>query len=145
MPAPTPTPTPTPTRTVLVIDDEQPIRTAVRFTLEDEGYAVLEAPDGRVGLDLLRGSDRPLIVLLDLLMPTMSGSELLHLVAHEPTLAARHAFILFSAAREVSAPTMPFSVPHQRLFHLPKPFDLDDLMAVVGQAARHLEGARAAG
>jgi two-component system, OmpR family, KDP operon response regulator KdpE len=139
MPAPTPTPTPTPTRTVLVIDDEQPIRTAVRFILEDEGYAVLEAPDGRVGLDLLRASNRPLIVLVDLLMPTMSGSELLHLVAHEPAVATRHAFIVFSAAREVSAPIMPFSVPHQVLFHLPKPFDLDDLVAVVEQAARHLE------
>jgi two-component system, OmpR family, KDP operon response regulator KdpE len=142
MPALTPTPTPT---TVLVIDDEQPIRTAVRFILEDEGYAVLEAPDGRVGLDLLRESDRPLIVLVDLLMPTLSGSELLHLVAHEPALAARHAFIVFSAAGEVSAPTMPFSVPHQRLFYLPKPFDLDDLVAVVEQAARYLECARVAG
>lgn len=137
--------TPTPTCTVLVIDDEQPIRTAVRFIIEDEGYAVLEAPDGRVGLDLLRASDRPLIVLVDLLMPTMSGSELLHVVAHEPALAARHTFILFSAAREVSAPTMPFSELHQPLFHLPKPFDLDDLVAVVGQAARQLDGARVAG
>jgi hypothetical protein len=40
---------------------------------------------------------------------------------------------------------VPFSVPPQRLFTLPEPFDLDDLVAVVGQAARHLEGVRDAG
>ena len=134
-----------PTPTVLVIDDEEPIRTAVRFLLEDEGYAVLEAPDGVAGLDLLRESDRPLVVLLDLLMPNLSGADLLHRVAHESGVADRHAFILFSASQEFSGPTVPFSVPPQRLFTLPKPFDLDDLVAVVGQAARHLEGVCDAG
>jgi CheY-like chemotaxis protein len=133
-----PAPTPTPTRTVLVIDDEEPIRTAVRFILEDEGYAVLEAPDGRAGLELLRESDRPLVVLLDLRTPNLSGSQLLDTVAGEPALADRHAFILFSASQEFSAPTLPFSVPPQRPFYLPKPFDLDDLVDVVGQAGRHL-------
>src|SRR5215469_7735301 len=94
---PMPAPTTAPTRTVLVIDDEEPIRTAVRFILEDEGYTVLEAPDGRVGLDLLRESDRPLIVLLDMLIPHLSGSQLLQVVADEPALAARHTYIIFSA------------------------------------------------
>jgi CheY-like chemotaxis protein len=122
-------PTPTPTRTVLIIDDEAPIRTAVRFILEEEGYAVLE---------LLRESGMPLVVLLDLLTPSLSGSQLLDTVAGEPVLADRHTFILFSASQEFSAPTLPFSVPPQRLFYLPKPFDLDDLVDVVGQAGRHL-------
>jgi CheY-like chemotaxis protein len=55
-------------------------------------------------LDLLRESDRPLVVLLDLLMPNLSGVDLLHRVAHESGVADRHAFILFSASQEVSAP-----------------------------------------
>ncbi|HEV2458769.1 MAG TPA: response regulator [Ktedonobacterales bacterium] len=138
-------PTPTPTRTVLIIDDEAPIRTAVRFILEEEGYAVLEAPDGRVGLDLLRASDGPLIVLLDLLLPTMSGVVLLHSLAAELTLAERHAFIIFSATRAFSAPTLQSYLPGKRLFDLPKPFDVDDLVAIVGQAVRQLEGEHDAG
>ena len=44
-------------RTVLVIDDEEPIRDAVRTILEEEGYTVLDAPDGLVGLELLRTSE----------------------------------------------------------------------------------------
>jgi CheY-like chemotaxis protein len=139
-------PTPTPTRTVLVIDDEEPICTAVRFILEEEGYAVLEAPDGRVGLELLRKSDRPLVVLLDLRTPNLSGIQLLGTVAGEPALADRHACILFSASQEFSAPTIRASyLPGKRLFDLPKPFDLDDLIAVVEQAARQLEGDREPG
>ncbi|HEV2460055.1 MAG TPA: hypothetical protein VGS80_16990, partial [Ktedonobacterales bacterium] len=54
---------PEPARTVLVVEDEEPIRNAVRFVLDEEGYAVLEAPNGIVALDLLRASDGPLVVL----------------------------------------------------------------------------------
>jgi CheY-like chemotaxis protein len=77
---------PAPVRSVLVVDDEEPIRNAVRYTLQEAGYTVLEAPDGCVGLDLLRASDAPLVILLDLMMPGMSGIELLRAVAADPTM-----------------------------------------------------------
>ena len=130
----------TPLRTVLVVDDEEPIRDAVRFILEEAGFAVREALDGGGGLALLRASAEPLIVLLDLMMPGMSGLELLRVVAAEPAVAARHAYIIFSAARAFSAPTLQFYLPGKRLFDLPKPFDLDHLVAIVEQAARQLDG-----
>jgi two-component system, response regulator, stage 0 sporulation protein F len=125
---------------VLVVEDEEPIRNAVRFILDEEGYAVLEAPNGIVALDLLRTSDEPLVVLLDQLMPDMSGIELLRVVAAEPVLVARHAFIIFSASSEFWVPTAKVYLPGRRLFALPKPFDIDDLVAVVEQAARYLDG-----
>ena len=131
-----------PARTVLVIDDEEPIRDAVRMVLEEEGYAVLEAPDGRDGLKLLRTAERPLVVLLDLMMPGMSGIRVLRAVAAEPAVAARHAYIIFSAASAFSAPTLNLYLPGKDLFDLPKPFSLDDLSAVVGQAALQLSGER---
>jgi CheY-like chemotaxis protein len=134
-----------PARTVLIVDDEEPIRNAVRFILDEEDYAVLEAPNGIVALDLLRTSEGPLVVLLDQLMPDMSGIELLRVVAAEPDVADRHAFIIFSASSEFSAPTVQVYLPGKRFFDLPKPFDLDDLIAVVEQAARDLEGERDAG
>jgi CheY-like chemotaxis protein len=124
---------------VLVVEDEDPIRNAVRFILDNEGYAVLEAPNGLVALDLLRASDGPLVVLLDQFMPEMSGAELLRMVAAEPELGARHAYIIFSASQELSAPTMRRYLPGKRLFDLPKPFELDDLVAVVEQAAQYLD------
>jgi CheY-like chemotaxis protein len=79
------------------------------------------------------------------MMPGLSGIELLRAVAADPPLNARHAFIIFSAARAFSAPTLHFYLPGKRLFDLPKPFDLDELVAVVDQAARQLESERADG
>ncbi len=57
---------------VLVIDDEAPIRLLCRVNLEAEGMAVLEAHDGPSGLDIAR-SERPDIVLLDVMMPGLDG------------------------------------------------------------------------
>ncbi len=58
--------------TVLVIDDEAPIRLLCRVNLEAEGMDVIEAPDGRSGLELARES-LPDVVLLDVMMPRLDG------------------------------------------------------------------------
>jgi CheY-like chemotaxis protein len=63
-------------RTVLVIDDEEGVRTLVARTLERDGVATLVAADGQMGVDLFR-SRAPEIdgVILDMTMPRMSGRE----------------------------------------------------------------------
>ena len=58
--------------TVLVIDDEAPIRLLCRVNLEAEGMTVLEAGDGPSGLERAR-EKRPDIVLLDVMMPGLDG------------------------------------------------------------------------
>ncbi len=58
--------------TVLVIDDEAPIRLLCRVNLEAEGMHVLEAADGVTGLELARGR-QPHVVLLDVMMPGLDG------------------------------------------------------------------------
>jgi DNA-binding response OmpR family regulator len=58
--------------TVLVIDDEAPIRLLCRVNLEAEGMRVLEASDGPSGLDAAR-SDVPDVILLDVMMPGLNG------------------------------------------------------------------------
>ncbi len=58
--------------TVLVIDDEAPIRLLCRVNLEAEGMRVLEAADGVAGLDLAR-AEQPDVVLLDVMMPGLDG------------------------------------------------------------------------
>ena len=57
---------------VLVIDDEAPIRLLCRVNLEAEGMEVLEAADGPSGLEKAR-SERPDVVLLDVMMPGLDG------------------------------------------------------------------------
>ena len=56
----------------LVIDDEAPIRLLCRVNLEAEGMEVIEAGDGESGLELAR-SERPDVVLLDVMMPVLDG------------------------------------------------------------------------
>lgn len=58
--------------TVLVIDDEAPIRLLCRVNLEAEGMHVLDAENGTVGLELAR-QERPDAVLLDVMMPGLDG------------------------------------------------------------------------
>jgi DNA-binding response OmpR family regulator len=71
--------------TVLVIDDEAPIRLLCRVNLEAEGMAVLEAPDGAAGLETAR-AERPDVVLLDVMMPGRNGWEVAEeLLADERT------------------------------------------------------------
>ena len=57
---------------VLVIDDEAAIRLLCRVNLEAEGMQVLEAADGKTGLDLAR-NERPDAILLDVMMPGVDG------------------------------------------------------------------------
>lgn len=60
--------------TLLFIEDDDSIRLALRLALEDEGYDVVEAADGRSGLDALQEQE-PDLVLLDLRLPDMSGFD----------------------------------------------------------------------
>jgi len=58
--------------TTLVIDDEAPIRLLCRVNLEAEGMRVLEALDGRTGIELAQ-NEQPNAILLDVMMPGMDG------------------------------------------------------------------------
>jgi DNA-binding response OmpR family regulator len=62
---------------VLVIDDEAPIRLLCRVNLEAEKMEVVEAEDGTQGLELAK-SERPDVILLDVMMPGLDGWEVLH-------------------------------------------------------------------
>jgi len=61
---------------ILVVDDESAFRHSVARILSDSGYAVCEAGDGQTALDAIAGGLRPSLVLSDVLMPDISGTEL---------------------------------------------------------------------
>jgi CheY-like chemotaxis protein len=61
---------------VLLVDDDEMVRRAVRHALEPLGWEVSEAEDGRLGIEALAAA-RPDVIILDLMMPNMDGFELL--------------------------------------------------------------------
>ena len=62
--------------TILVIDDQEPIRMLLRSVLEADGHDVTEAPNGRLGMALYR--DRPVdLVITDIYMPEMNGLDMI--------------------------------------------------------------------
>ncbi len=62
-------------KTVLIIEDDMKIRRLLRLYLEKEGYEVLEAEDGREGMEVFEKLD-PCFVITDLMLPKQSGEEL---------------------------------------------------------------------
>lgn len=69
---------------VLVVEDEAELRTSLVELLSIWGYRVMTACDGREALERLRAGKEPVLVLLDLQMPVMTGDELLDEVARHP-------------------------------------------------------------
>ena len=72
---------------ILVVDDEPSVRNLARAALLRQGFDVLEAGDGREGLEIVRTDPRIDLVLLDLMMPELDGEEVLEaLRRHAPAL-----------------------------------------------------------
>ena len=81
---------------VLVIDDEAPIRLLCRVNLEAEGMEVVEATNGAQGLELAR-SERPDVVLLDVMMPALDGWRVAEAILDDA--GTSHIPIVFLTAR----------------------------------------------
>jgi len=116
-----------PARTVLVVDDEDGLRTVIRRLLQEEGYSVIEAQNGARALQLLaEGADRQVgLVLTDLRMPIMDGRQLAAALARlQPSLP-----IVFMSG--YTAQLMDMRLVSPQLTFLAKPFRNDELLATV--------------
>jgi two-component system, cell cycle sensor histidine kinase and response regulator CckA len=117
----------TPGPTVLVVEDEDALRAAIRRLLQHEGYNVLEAPNGAAALQLLDGpaAESVGLVLTDLRMPVMDGRQLAAALARRrPSLP-----IVFMSGFTAQLMDLRLVSPH--LAFLAKPFRNDDLLAAV--------------
>ena len=106
--------------TVLVVDDDAAIRVSLGDVLTCEGYEVLYAENGLQAMNLLR-SAHPHLMVLDLMMPVMSGWEVLEEIQSNAELASMPVIVISAmCAPGVSA-------------CIQKPIDLGHLLSVVGE------------
>lgn len=108
---------------VLVVDDDPDIRDTLREVIEAEGLTAVCAADGGKALDALHRGLRPSLVVLDLMMPVMSGWEVLAAIRADRTLADVPVAVV--SASGVRAP------PPGATCFLQKPVDLDTLIALL--------------
>lgn len=116
--------------TVLVVEDDPAIRQMLTFALELEGHVVEALGDGERVVPTLAAAPERVVVLLDLMMPRVTGWEVCERLGAEPALAARHAVVIMSAGL----------TPEQRLpdvarAALLKPFNLMTALALVERLA----------
>ncbi len=111
---------------VLVVEDDLAIRHMLTTTLELEGYDVEALSDGEGVIPLLREATERVVVLLDLMMPRVTGWDVCARLSVEPELAERHAVVLMSAALTPETP-----LPGGVRAGLLKPFSLTTALALV--------------
>ena len=119
-------------KTILVVDDEATLRETLAWNLQQEGYLVVEAADGRQALDRFR-AERPDLVLLDLMLPELSGVEVCRRMRAESDvpilmLTARDSEVDKIVGLEVGADD-----------YVTKPFSLRELMARVRALLRRAD------
>lgn len=111
-----------PTPSVLVIDDEDYVADMIATALSIEGYIVHVAYNGRQGLERAQSLVIDLVII-DIMMPYLSGDELAERLRQETHLSAVPIILISAGAR-----------PRRPLDHttfLPKPFDIDDIIQQV--------------
>jgi DNA-binding response OmpR family regulator len=123
---------------VLVVEDDPTILDAVAFNLEREGYEVLTAADGVTGLERAR-EDQPDLVVLDIMLPRMSGLDVLRLLREEQPVP-----ILMLTARDAEADRVQ-GLEFGADDYVSKPFSMRELRARVAALLRRDQISREAG
>lgn len=117
-------------QSILLIEDDHDIRVSIRQTLEDAGHDVFSAANGRDALFMLKKISTPRLIILDLLMPIMTGEEFLEAINGEPDLRTIPILIVSCHQDRVRVlDTLP---------HLLKPLDLDSFVVKVKECLENV-------
>jgi CheY-like chemotaxis protein len=112
---------------VLIVDDDEDLRTTLAELLRDIGYRVAEAAHGREALEYLDRNPAPKLVLLDLMMPVMAGIEFLDERLGDPNLSSIPVFVI--TARGNGSTSGFKGVQVETVFR--KPFDIAELLSAI--------------
>ncbi len=110
--------------TVLVVDDDPVIQGLLRVNFEMEGYEVIVAGDGVEGLERAR-SERPDVVILDVMMPRMDGLEVARTLKGDPATAPIPIVLLSAKAQQIDVRAGDVAGADD---YVTKPFDPLDLL-----------------
>ena len=116
---------------VLVIDDEPPIRKLLRMGLRAHGYEILEAPSGRISLELL-DQKKPDLVILDLGLPDIQGLDLLRMIRSRNESVP---IVVLSSRGDEAGKVQALDLGADD--YVTKPFGMDELLARMRAALRH--------
>jgi DNA-binding response OmpR family regulator len=120
---------------ILCIEDEPQMIDLIRLILETRGYQVVAAQGGQEGLDMMR-SEKPDLILLDIMMPKMDGGDVYHRMQQEPDLLQIPVIVVTAKAAPIDK-VLWMNVA-QVDDYVTKPFGPDDLLASVERVlARH--------
>lgn len=112
---------------ILIIEDDEAIRTSLSDVLTSEGYKINEASNGKAAFEVLEGSSNPSLLLLDLMMPAMNGYEFSASIKKMPKYSS-HPIIIMSASRDGEQYAKQEGYPF-----LKKPLDVEDLLNLVAK------------
>lgn len=115
---------------ILVVEDDAAIRDSVEECLAAEGHVTASVANGAEALEWLEREPAPDLVILDLVMPVMNGAELMERLRADLRLATIPV-VLMTAAMSSPRVAIPSAVAV-----LPKPFDLEALLAAVERHGR---------
>lgn len=120
---------------VLIVDDDTGIRDLLEGLLEEEGYNVATARNGREALETLRARAGlgPHVILLDLMMPVLDGYGVMEVLTADAHLRDSHAVVVMSAAHRLSETAFPLAKSQ-----LPKPFAIDDVLETVSRLTHQI-------
>jgi len=119
------------TRPILIVEDDDQLRDVLRLVLTEEGFEVIQAPNGKAAMEALEvaKADRklPVMIILDLNMPVINGWEVAKWLDADPVLGDIPV-IVTSATHEEGQQAKSL---HADAF-LVKPFSTDEIVGVVG-------------
>lgn len=113
---------------ILIIEDEPTIVLVLKTILNDEGYEVLTASDGNIGLKLLKEELIPDVAIIDLKLPGIDGHRLVEIIRSDVDLQNISILILSG-----SIPNHNFPQEGSYNAFIQKPFSLDDILETVGR------------
>jgi signal transduction histidine kinase len=122
-------------KTILLADDEAHLRTLVRTTLDQPGYRILESEDGAAALELAK-RERPDVVVLDWMMPSMTGIEVMTELRRDAATAAIPVILLTAKGQRADVAQ---ALASGASAYLAKPFSPLELLAKVEQLCRECD------
>ncbi|TYQ26237.1 PleD family two-component system response regulator [Pseudanabaena sp. UWO310] len=117
---------------ILVIDDSRVIRNMVRDMLPPANFEVLEAADGIKGLEMIQ-QQKPWMIMLDFLLPRMSGFEVYETLQQSPELR-RIPLVLMSGRKEEVTSKIAEPFEDKYLVFIEKPFEQKELITAIKKA-----------